>query len=253
MKPIRVNKFFMPLIAVIALLGSVWVAKATGLWQTSGRGQILLDASGQPDPAGIKGWMTLMDVSETYGLPLDALYILIGAERSVPSETAMKDLETLVPGMEVWLVREGVAAYQAGAWTPDMGRFEGEGITPGGSELPLPPEPTALPQPTQTPLPTPLPTEEHVPLGPGQGQGEGAGSGFELPQDGTRLPGAEIKGRMTLQEVVDYCQVPLDYLLAELGLPGDVDLQLRMRDLASQMGLEVQTVRDAVTRYQERP
>jgi hypothetical protein len=255
MKPIRVNQFLMPVLVVVALLGSVWVAKAAGLWQTSGRGQVLLDAGGQPDPAGIKGWMTLADVSETYGVPLDVLYVLIGAEASVPPETAMKDLEKLVPDMEVWAVREGVAAYLAGTWTPEMGRFEPAGTSPAESEMPAAAEPTPVPQPTATPEPTPQPalqlTTEHVPQG--QGQGEGAGSGFVLPQDGSRLPGAEIRGRMTLQEVVNYCQVPLDYLLAELGLPDDVDVHLRMSNLAGQMGVEVQTVRDAVTRYQERP
>jgi hypothetical protein len=261
MKAVRVNRFLMPLLVVVTLLGSVWVAKATGLWQTSGRGQVLLDASGQPDSAGIKGWMTLIDVSETYGVPLDALYVLIGADPGVPPETAMKDLEKLVPDMEVWAVREGVAAYLAGAWTPEMGRFEALGIAPEQGEAHGPgaptavPSPTAAPAPTATPQPTPQPTGEHVPQGQGlgQGQGEGAGSGFVLPQDGSRLPGAEIRGRMTLQEVVDYCQVPLDYLIAELGLPDDVDVHLRMSNLASQMGVEVVTVRDAVTRYQEQP
>jgi hypothetical protein len=55
---------------------------------------------------------------------------------------------------------------------------------------------------------------------------------------------------MTLQEVVDYCQVPMDYLIAELGLPEDVDAQLWMRDLASQLGIEVMAVREVVGRYQ---
>lgn len=243
MNPIRVNKYLMPVLVVVALLGSVWIAKAAGLWQTSGRGQILLDVDGRPDPAGIKGWMTLADVSETYGVPLDALYVMIGAETSVPPETVMKELEKLVPGVEVWAVREGVAAYLAGAWTPDMGRFDALGGLSAEMEPTSPPEPTLVPQP----VPTPITTDEHIP----QGQGEGSGSGLVLPQDGSRLAGAEIKGRMTLQEVVDYCQVPLDYLLAELGLPDDMDLQLRMRDLASQIGIEIQAVRDAVTRYQE--
>jgi hypothetical protein len=58
---------------------------------------------------------------------------------------------------------------------------------------------------------------------------------------------------MTLQEVVDYCQVPLDYLVVELGLPEDVDTALRMRDLASQMGIEVVTVREVVEGYQAGP
>jgi len=136
-----------------------------------------------------------------------------------------------------------------------MGRFEALGTSPEEHESPAQVKPTAIPQPTATPEPAPQPalqlTAEHVPQG--QEQAEGMGSGFVLPQDGGRLPGAEIRGRMTLQEVVDYCQVPLDYLLAELGLPDDVDVHLRMSNLASQMGVEVQTVRDAVTRYQERP
>ena len=55
---------------------------------------------------------------------------------------------------------------------------------------------------------------------------------------------------MTLQEVVDLCQVPLDYLIVGLELPEDIDVHLRMRDLAGQLGIEVQTVRDVVEGYQ---
>lgn len=239
MKSIPVNKYLMPFLVILALLGSVWVAKAAGMWQTSGRDQILLNENGQPDPAGIKGWMTLVDVSETYGLPLDVVYALIGAGADVPSTAAMKDLEQLVPGMEIWAVREGVAAYLAGDWSPEDGRYGVE------ETIPIEVEPTATP----VPEPTAMATEEHVP----QEQGDGSGSGYVLPQDGSRLPGSEIKGRMTLQEVVDYCQVPLEYLVAELGLPEDVNVQLRMRDLADQLGIEVQTVRDSVSGYHAEP
>ncbi|MBN1659476.1 MAG: hypothetical protein JXA93_13815 [Anaerolineae bacterium] len=241
MKPIRVNKFLMPALVVVALLGSVWMAKAAGLWQTSGRGDVLLDAEGNPDPAGIKGWMTLREVSENYQVPLDALYVMLGAGESVAPETALKDLEKVVEDMEVSIVRQGVTVYLDGSWTPEMGRFgaAASGATEGDLVAPVEP----------TPVAEPLPAEEHAPVG--QGQGDGTGEGFVLPQDGSRVPGADIKGRMTLQEVVAYCQVPLDYLVAELGLPEDVDVRLAMRDLASQMGVEVQAVRDAVTRYQE--
>ena len=235
MKAIRVNKYWVPAIAVLALLGSVWVAKAAGAWQTSGRGVILVDESGQADPEGIKGWMTLYDVSSVYGVPLQALYTMIGADPEVPPETALKDMEKLVEGMEVWAVRAGVAAYQEGSWTPADGRYTGEAIEE-------PPQPT----------PTPTPTPEHVPQGDGEGRGEGygEGEGFALPQDGSRLPGSEIRGRMTLQEVVDYCQVPLETLIAELGLPDDIDTGLWMRDLANQYGIEVITVREVVEKYQ---
>jgi hypothetical protein len=244
-KALRVNRYFVPVLAALALLGSVWVAKAAGVWQTSGRGQILLDESGQPDPLGIKGWMTLDEISGTYRVPLADLYALIGAAEDIPPGTALKDLERVVPGMEVSAVRAGVTAYLAGLWEPADGRY-------GGDEVPV--EPPAPAAPTATPQPTAVPAAQgtaadHIP----QGQGDGSGEGFQLPQDGSRLPGSEIKGRMSLQEVVDYCQVPLDYLIAELGLPEDVDTSLRMRDLANQMGIEVVTVREVVDGYQAGP
>lgn len=240
MKAIRVNRYLIPVLAVLALLGSVWVAKAAGAWQVSGRGVILVDESGEADPQGIKGWMTLSDVSSVYGVPLDALYTMIGAGAEVPPDTALKDLEKLVPGMEVWAVRAGVEAYQDGSWTPEEGPYTGEAIEDA-------PQPTPTPTPTPEPAP---PAEEHVPLGTGEGRGEGGGEGFTLPEDGSRLPGSEIRGRMTLQEVVDYCQVPFETLVAELGLPDDVDTHLWMRDLANQYGIEVTTVREVVDRYQ---
>jgi hypothetical protein len=243
---LRVNRYFLPILAVLALLGSVWVAQAAGLWQTSGRGEVLLDQSGQPDPQGIKGWMTLDDISSTYGVPLPDLYLLIGASDDVPPETALKDLEKLVPDMEVSSVRAGVAAYLTGLWVPADGRYGGE----WAPEEPPPPTVTASPTVAPTEVPSAQGTAvDHVP----QGQGDGSGEGFVLPQDGSRLPGSEIKGRMTLQEVVDYCQVPLDYLVVELGLPEDVDTALRMRDLANQMGIEVVTVREVVEGYQAGP
>ena len=55
---------------------------------------------------------------------------------------------------------------------------------------------------------------------------------------------------MTVQEVIDHCQVPLETLVAELGLPDDVDTRLWMRDLANRYGIEVGTVREVVERYQ---
>jgi DNA-binding Lrp family transcriptional regulator len=55
---------------------------------------------------------------------------------------------------------------------------------------------------------------------------------------------------MTLEEVQDLCQVPLEVLVTELGLPEDVDTRMPMRDLAGQLGIEVTTVREIVERYQ---
>jgi hypothetical protein len=243
-KALRVNRYLVPILAVLALLGSVWVAKAAGAWQTSGRDQILLDESGQPDPLGIKGWMTLEDIADTYGVPLADLYVLIGATEDVPPQTALKDLEKVPPGMEVSAVRGGVAAYLAGLWEPADGQYDTDEVP----EEPAPPTATPTPQTIESPAVQGT-AVNHVP----QGQGAGSGEGFELPENGSRLPGSEIRGRMTLQEVVDYCQVPLEYLIAELGLSEDVDTALQMRDLSSQMGIEVVTVREVVEGYQARP
>ena len=108
----KVNKYLLPVLAVVLLLGTVWVAKAAGLWATGGRDQIMLDDSGRPDPQGIKGWMTLRQVSETYGVPLEDLYALIGVPAGVSPDTALKELEALVPGFSVWQVRELVWMYR---------------------------------------------------------------------------------------------------------------------------------------------
>ncbi len=268
MKSIKVNKYLMPVLVVLTLLGSVWIAKAAGVWQTSGRGEVMLDESGQADPAGIKGWMTLATVSETYDIPLDVLYTMIGADETVPPETELKELEKLVPGTEVWALRIAVAAYLGGTWIPGDAQQAPEAVeepesAPSRAPLkptPIPAEPAAAPAvptavPAQQPV-TPEAGDDHVPQGSGaggdqgQGLGDGAGSGVLPPEDGSPLPGSQIKGRMTLQEVVDLCQVPLEVLIAELGLPEEVDTHLRMRDLAGQLGIEVSTVREIVERYQ---
>jgi hypothetical protein len=138
-------------------------------------------------------------------------------------------------------VRAGVAAYLDGSWSPADGPY---GVEPVEGEAPTP-VPTATPAPVVTPAPL------HTPQGSGPGTGEGSGEGFALPSDGSRLPAAEIRGRMTLEEVVEYGQVPLDYLVAELGLPSGVDSGLLLRDLAATYGIEVTAVRDAVERYQD--
>jgi hypothetical protein len=241
MKAVRINKYILPILAVLALQGSIWIAKAAGAWQTSGRGEVMLDESGQADPEGIKGWMTLVGVSETYGIPLDALYIMIGAGPDLPAETELKELEALLPGTGVTAIRAGVAAYRDGSWSPADGPFS---IEPDEGEAPTP---TATPAPTPASEVTPTPEALHTP----QGTGEGTGERLVLPTDGSRLPASEIKGRMTLQQVVDYCQVPLEYLVTELRLPTNIDTGLLLRDVAASYGIEVTAIRDAVQRYQE--
>lgn len=241
MKPIRVNAYFLPVLIVAALLGSYGVARIARVWQTSGRDEVLLDASGRQDPEGIKGWMTLSNVSETYGVPLDALYTMIGAGPEIAAETELKEIEGLLPGVDASTIRSGVAAYLDGSWTPADAPYGDGKAAPAEA-----PEPTVVPTTGPTSTAAPAATAEHVP----QGEGSGTGEGLTLPTDGSRLAAAAIKGRMTLQEVVDYCQVPLEYLIAELELPADVDTHILMREMLTQYGVDVTAVRDIVGTYQ---
>jgi hypothetical protein len=234
MKPITVTKYLMPVLVVAALMGTVAIAKLSGAWQTSGRGQVMLDASGLPAPEGIKGWMTLVDVSEIYGLPMGVLHAMLGATSDLPTTTALKDLEKLLPGMAVSSVREYVGAYLDGTTVP------GEDPSTTGT-----PQDAAL-ESNSTAKPLPGVDEENGAAGYGLGQGRD----LSLPADGGPLPASGIKGWMTLQDVVTLCQVPMVQLADGLSLPDDVDVQFALRDLAGRYGIEVGAVRDIVETYQ---
>ncbi len=109
----KVHRYVLPLVLVASLLGSVLIAKAAGYWSTSGKTAVLLDASGQADPEGIKGWMTLADVAATYQVPEAELRGRLGLPADLPMDTALKDIEAIVSGFEVSAVRDVVTAYRA--------------------------------------------------------------------------------------------------------------------------------------------
>jgi len=108
----RINKYLMPLTVLIALLGTVLVARAAGYWQTSGRDMIDPD---QPlTSADIKGWMPLEYVSDGLGIAPETLYQLLGIPEGTPLGTPLKDLEEVI---EVSEVRTIIGAY-LGELTP---------------------------------------------------------------------------------------------------------------------------------------
>ena len=96
---VKVHKYLIPVIVIVLLLGTVQVAKVLGYWSTTGKGEIAVDDAGQPDPAGIKGWMTLAEVSGTYGIPQERLYTDIGLPKGQDSATPLKELEGVVPDL----------------------------------------------------------------------------------------------------------------------------------------------------------
>jgi hypothetical protein len=224
----RVNRFLMPLIVIVALLGTTFIAQAAGFWSTSGRTSIDPESMTSAD---IKGWMTLQQVMDGLSVSKEELYGVGGIPLDIPAETALKDLEGIVPDFEISTLRDKLAA-------------------PANPIEPLvPSEATPLPQPTATPQPESTPV--HTQLITGTHTGDGTGIGPTPLPLGQVLPADQIKGRLTLREVSDQCAVPLDQLLAVLNLPPDTDPNVAIKDLISQGKLsEVTVVKDAVAKLQ---
>lgn len=235
----RVNPFWLPLLVIVALLGTVGIAQVAGAWTTSGRTAIDY-ANMTPDD--LKGWMTLQQVMSGLKISQADLYALANIPGDVPTSTALKDLEEIVPDFEVTALRE--------ALNEKLGSAAPEGETPPASETSAP---TVVPQATGAaePIIVPQATAIAEPTATPQAQATVHASPTPLPQ-GQVLPASEIKGRMTLAEVSAQCAVPLDKLLAALNLPPDTNPQTALKDLVSAGKIpEVSAVQVAVAELQK--
>ena len=209
----RLNPFFMPALSITLLFGTVFGAQAAGVWSTSGRDTSALDAL---TPADVKGWMTLQQISAGIPIPPDELYSLMGIPSDIPAETALKDLEGVVPDFEVSVLRERLTAWQAGGATlPDPTVLAPTGAPTLEPTVAPPATATSIAAPTATPLPTDSP----------------AGSPA-TPEGGA--PTCDIRGKMTLQDVSAGCGVALDRLIEAAGLPGDTAADAVLKDLINQ-------------------
>ncbi|CAG0935050.1 hypothetical protein TFLX_03874 [Thermoflexales bacterium] len=224
----RVNRFLVPLLVIVTLLGTTFIAQAAGFWSTSGKDSLDLENMSAAD---IKGWMTLQQVMDGLQVSQEELYAVGGIPLDAPPETALKDLEGVVPDFEISTLREKLPA-------------PANPLEPAAPLEPTPlPQPTATPQLASTPVHTPAITDTH--------SGDGTGIGPTPLPPGQVLPADQIKGRMTLREVSDQCVVPLDQLLVALNLPLDTNPNVALKDLISQGTLsEVTPVKDAVAKLQ---
>jgi hypothetical protein len=224
----RVNPFFMPVIVLVLLLGTIVVAQAAGIWSTSGRTSVDL---GQMTPADIKGWMTIQQVMDGFSISQSDLYALAGIPADVPPSTVLKDLEPLIPGFEISTLRDALTARlgASGSIPTDAAG------TPAQADVvntptPVPPTPV---------LPTPTPTVHSA-------------STAAATVSGQVLPADQIKGKMTLREVSQQCGVRLNVLLTALKLPADTNPDVAIKDLVTQGKLaEVTTVQQAVADLQK--
>ena len=208
-----------PLVFIAVMLGGVGVSEATGAWITSGK-QVV--AVGQLAPEDVKGSMTLQQAADGLGMAFTELATLINPPDPslLTSTTAFKDLEALVPGFDLATFRETLRAY----------------LTPkNGTPIPAP---TARPSGTSSPSSVATSTLSATATHTATAQATGTGTGD-----------ASIKGSMTLRQVADANHLTVAALVADCGLPADVNPDLTLRDLADSVpGFDVQVVKDAVAR-----
>lgn len=215
----RLNPFFMPALSITLLFGTAFGAQAVGVWSTSGRDTSALESL---TPADVKGWMTLQQISDGVPIPLDELYELVEIPSDVPADTALKDLEGVVPDFEVTVLRDRLTTWQI-----------------GGDATP---EPTVAPTsaPAATPLPSPTPTARPT---------DSSDQQPATPEAGATA--CDIRGKMTLQEVSASCGVTLERLIGASGLPADTAAEAVLKDLISQGVLpDIETIRTAVATLQ---
>jgi hypothetical protein len=110
----KVNPFLVPLIVVVVFIGSVLTTQASGFWSTSGRTSVNVE---KMVPADLKGWMTLQQVIDGTGVSKTDLYDLVKIPTDVPTSTALKDIEKLVPGFETSTLRDALTKKLAAPTT----------------------------------------------------------------------------------------------------------------------------------------
>ncbi len=243
----RVNKWLVPTLALILMLGTVGIAQANGWWIVSGKEMVNVERL--TGGADVKGWMTLQQVADGVGIDTATLYAQLGLSADIPPETALKDLEKIVEGFEVSVVRDVVDAVLGKAPAADAGPAPAADAEPVAVEAtPVPTVVVATAAPTPTTQPTTAPAAEHAPQGEGAGTGTGTGEEGVPPAVTSAL---DIKGRHTLQEIADATGIDLADLLAALELPADTDPGTAVRDLV-EAGLvsEVDEIRTVVAELQ---
>jgi ferredoxin len=160
--PMRVNPLLVPGLFLGVLVGAILIAQLSGAWIVSGRTTIDTENLAVAD---IKGWMTLQQVIDGVHITREELYALVSIPADMPTTTALKDLEALVPGFETSTLRDALTAkLNSTKATPDA-----------ASHLPAQPlaqpstQPSGQPsvQPTAhlTLTPTPRPSATPLPAG----------------------------------------------------------------------------------------
>jgi len=104
----KINPFVYGAVVLVVFLGVIFGFQGAGVWSTSGK----VDVSGksiQPSAAdvnSIKGWMTLEQVSTTFGVPVPEILSAFNLPADTPASTALKDMESDtfdITALRTWL------------------------------------------------------------------------------------------------------------------------------------------------------
>jgi hypothetical protein len=104
----KINPLVYGIIVVVVFLGIIFGFQQAGVWSTSGK----VTGSGervQPSAADvetIKGWMTIEQVSTTFGVPVAEILSAFDLPAGTSADTALKDLESEtfdIPSLRTWL------------------------------------------------------------------------------------------------------------------------------------------------------
>jgi hypothetical protein len=104
----RINPFLFGVIVLAVFMGTIYGFQAAGVWSTSGKvtgsGERIEPSAADVDT--IKGWMTLEQVSTTFGVPLEEILSAFDFPADLPASTPLKDLESDtfdITALRTWL------------------------------------------------------------------------------------------------------------------------------------------------------
>lgn len=92
----RINPFVFGVLALAIFMGTILTAQANGFWSISGKatasGEKIVATGTNPDE--IKGWMTLGEISQAYGVTMGELASKFGIPADTQPTTQVKELES---------------------------------------------------------------------------------------------------------------------------------------------------------------
>ncbi len=202
-------RWLIPITWILVIFATIGVTQAAGWWSASGREEVV---SGTLTVDDVKGWMTIQQAADGLGIPVGVIIEAIGDPTgTVQPSTAFKEVEAVVPDFSLDDFREVLRVLLASS------------APTSASPTPTPTASAPAPSVTTSP-PTPQPTH-------------------------TSTSTNSVTGQQTLRQVAADNRIDLATLIAEAGLPADVNPDVALRTLRDTVpGFEMQQVRDAVDR-----